>query len=253
MKNRHEEIMNILSSEGSATVGYLSQTLGVSEVTIRKDLNILEEKNKLYRSHGKAKLINTFTFTQNVNVKEKINVQEKNSIATAAAKIIDERDSIVIASGTTVTSFAKALINIKSKATVMSASTHVTAILSENKNFTIIQIGGTLRHSSGSVVGPTAERMTRKFSYNKLFIGVDGVDLDYGLTTTNDMEASLNVAMIEASQKIIVLTDSSKFGRRGFSKICNISDIDMIITDKGIPEKTLERLQEQGIEVIIAD
>lgn len=251
MRNRHEEIMNILRSEGSVSVAYLSKALKVSEITIRKDLNQLEEKNKLYRSHGKAKLISTFIFTQNVNVKAKINVPEKCAIAAEAAKLIEAGDSIIIASGTTVLEFAIAISSFKEDLTVLSASSNVTSVLSVNKIMTVIQIGGTLRHSSASVVGPYAQRMINQYSCSKLFIGVDGIDLEYGLTTTNGMEASLNIEMIKSANKVIVLTDSSKFGRRGFSKICNLTEVDQIITDKGIPADMLAALHELGVEVII--
>lgn len=95
----------------------------------------------------------------------------------------------------------------------------------------VIQLGGITRSSSVSVVGPFAEQMLRSFNCSKLFIGVDGIDPDFGLTTTNMLEASLNRAMIDAAQKVVVLADSSKFGRRGFSKICDLESVDRIITD----------------------
>lgn len=81
-----------------------------------------------------------------------------------------------------------------------------------------MQLGGMVRHSSSSVVGPISETMLAEFTFTKLFLGVDGIDLDFGLTTTNSLEASLNKAMIKAAQKIIVLADSSKFGKKGFSR-----------------------------------
>ena len=84
-------------------------------------------------------------------------------------------------------------------------------------------------------------------------MGVDGIDLDYGLTTTNMMEANLNQVMIQAAQKVVVLADSSKFGRRGFGKICDLDTVDHIITDKYVPSKTLEGLRERGIEVTVAE
>jgi len=104
-----------------------------------------------------------------------------------------------------------------------------------------------------SVVGPFAEQMLRHFNCSKLFVGVDGIDLEFGLTTTNMLEATLNGAMMNAAQKVIVLADSSKFGRRGFSKICDLEAVDRIITDSGIQPLYLERLRERGIEVIVVD
>jgi DeoR family transcriptional regulator of aga operon len=94
--------------------------------------------------------------------------------------------------------------------------------------------------------------MLAEFTFTKLFLGVDGIDLDFGLTTTNSMEASLNKEMIKAAHKIIVLADSSKFGRKGFGRICGLHEVDQIITDSGIDEKTKTKLFELGIDVTIA-
>ena len=101
--------------------------------------------------------------------------------------------------------------------------------------------------------GKYAESALSDFSCSKLFIGVDGIDLDFGITTTNMMAASLNRVMIQTAQKTIVLADSSKFGRRGFSKICDLEAVDRIITDNGIQPLYLDRLRERGIEVIVVD
>ena len=95
--------------------------------------------------------------------------------------------------------------------------------------------------------------MLRNFNCSKLFVGVDGIDTEFGLTTTNMLEASLNDAMINAAQKVVVLADSSKFGRRGFSKICDLEAVDRIITDSGVQQLYLDRLRERGIEVTVVD
>jgi len=133
--------------------------------------------------------------------------------------------------------------------TVVTAAVNVATVLSKDKNIDVVQLGGILRNSSVSVVGPFAEKMMQDFSCSKLFIGVDGFDTSFGLTTTNLMEANLNRIMMKAAQKIIVLADSSKFGLRGFSKICDISEIDQIITDDKAPQQYLEKLNDIGIEV----
>ena len=116
-----------------------------------------------------------------------------------------------------------------------------------------MQLGGMLRKSSSSVMGPYSEAILNEFFCSKLFLGVDGIDLEFGLTTTNMMEAHLNRQMISVSQKTIVLTDSTKFGKRGFGKICNIDEIDHIITDSGISEYIVNQLQSMGVTVTIVD
>lgn len=250
-EERHEIIIAELKKRESVGVAELSALLDVSSVTIRKDLNELEHESKLYRSHGKAILINPYINNRSVNEKEKLATEEKMIIGREGAAMISHDDSIIIASGTTMHALAR---NIKPthKLTVISASTVVSEILASQEAIDIIQLGGTLRHSSNSVVGKYAESILPNFCCSKLFLGVDGIDLDYGITTTDLREADLNREMMKIAQKVIVLADSSKFRRRGFSKICDMDEVDIIITDEGIPQKIASRLEEMGVKLIIA-
>lgn len=252
LPERHSRILALLQQSGSISVAQLSERFRVSEVTIRKDLSYLEQQKKLYRTHGSAILISPYISDRHVNEKEKKNVVEKQAIGAAAAALIAQNDSIIIASGTTMAFLARE-IKPEGRLTVITAAVPVTQILSQGPDIDVIQLGGITRTSSVSVVGPFAEQMLRNFNCSKLFIGVDGVDPEFGLTTTNMLEASLNRAMIEAAQKVVVLADSSKFGRRGFSKICDLESVDRIITDSNIQPLYLERLRERGIEVTVVD
>ena len=252
LPERHSRILALLQQSGSISVAQLSERFRVSEVPNRKDLSYLEQQKKLYRTHGSAILISPYISDRHVNEKEKKNVVEKQAIGAAAAALIAQNDSIIIASGTTMAFLARE-IKPEGRLTVITAAVPVTQILSQDPDIDVIQLGGITRTSSVSVVGPFAEQMLRNFNCSKLFIGVDGVDPEFGLTTTNMLEASLNRAMIEAAQKVVVLADSSKFGRRGFSKICDLESVDRIITDSNIQPLYLERLRERGIEVTVVD
>ncbi len=236
----------------SVLVSELATKLNVSSVTIRKDLTELEKEKKLYRNHGRAILINPYINDRNVNEKEKFFVEEKRLIGVCAANLITAKDSILIASGTTMHYFARQ-IHALEHLTVITASLQVSEILSQNPDIDIIQLGGLLRHSSLSVVTKYAEQMLSNFSCSKLYMGVDGIDLDFGITTTDMMEANLNRVMMQTAQKTIVLADSSKFGRRGFSKISDMEEVDHIITDSHISPTTAKRIEEMGIELTIAD
>lgn len=251
-EERQSIILELLIQHNSILVTDLATHLNVSSVTIRKDLTDLEREKKLYRNHGKAILIDPYIDNRNVSEKEKLYVEEKRLIGMKAASLITPKDSILIASGTTMHALARSIVPVD-ELTVITASMEVSNILASEKNIYIIQLGGILRHSSLSVVGKYAENILADFSCSKLFIGVDGIDLDFGITTTNMMEASLNRVMMQTAQKTIVLADSSKFGRRGFSKIADMEDADHIITDSHIPPSTALRLEEMGIEVTIAD
>ena len=251
-KKRQEQILEVLLKEESITVAELAELLDVSQVTIRKDLTELEQASKLYRSHGKAVLINPYINNRSVNEKEKIAVEQKEAIGREAAKLIDKDDSIIIASGTTVHALARN-IRPKHRLTVVSASLPASDILSQDENNDIIQLGGMVRHSSLSVVGQYSKQILENCSFSKLFLGVDGIDFDFGFTTTDMREAELNQQMMRAAQKVIVLADSSKFGKRGFAKIGNIDDIDLIITDAGISPHVISQINDHGINLIIAE
>lgn len=248
---RHTFILEELLKQGSLLVSELAERLDVSSVTIRKDLTELERAGKLYRSHGKAILINPFANNRSVNEKEGLNAEEKQQIGLEAAKLVSPNDSILLASGTTIHALARNL-HATDKLTVVSASLQATELLAQNDNIDIIQLGGVVRHSSLSVVGQYADMILKGCSFSKLYLGVDGIDLDFGISTTDMNEAELNRSMIRTAQKTIVLADSSKFGRRGFARICSMDDVDMIITDSHISAQLVREIEELGIELIIA-
>lgn len=250
LTERHQYIINKLKKESSVNVLDLCQNLKVSSVTIRKDLKLLEDKNILFRTHGGGTLSNPYAADRSVNEKEKIKSAEKSNIGSAAAALIQPNDCIIIASGTTVLSLAKN-IRPKESLTVITAALNVATELLHHPHIEVIQLGGILRKSSSSVTGAYAEKILEDFSCSKLFLGVDGIDVEFGLTTTNMMEAQLNRKMIECAQKTIVLADSSKFGKRGFGKICGLEVIEQVITDSGISDHMVKTLEGMGIEITI--
>ncbi|HOZ84213.1 MAG TPA: DeoR/GlpR family DNA-binding transcription regulator [Niabella sp.] len=247
---RHQQILELIKKEGSIKVNDLCTDFNVSSVTIRKDLQFLEDRNLLYRTHGGATLSNPYIADRHVDEKVALQAAEKHRIGEFAAKLIEPNDCILIASGTTVQFFAKNIF-AKDSLTVVTSALNVALELMNHQNVEVIQLGGIMRKTSASVTGVYAENLLKDFSCSKLFLGVDGIDLEFGLTTSNMMEALLNKKMIEASQKTIVLVDSSKFGKRGFGKICGLEDIEQIITDSNISEHTVNTLESMGVEVTV--
>lgn len=247
---RHQLILQRLQKEGHVAVLDLCKDLDVSSVTIRKDLKLLEDKNLLFRTHGGATLNNPYTADKPVNEKEKLQSAEKLRIAQAAAATIEPADSIIIASGTSVLALAKA-IQPRESLTVITSALNVALELIKHPQIEVVQLGGSVRQSSSSITGPYAQNVLADFYCSKVFLGVDGIDTEVGLTTTSVTEAHLNRQMIAASQKVIVLSDSTKFGRRGIGRICGIEDVNQVITDKGIPDHYVNHLESMGIEVTI--
>ena len=247
---RHKHILDCLARDGYVRVAEMAKELDVTTVTIRKDLKYLEEKKLLYRTHGSASPVNPQTQEVEVREKEKIHIDEKRRIAMAAAQLIEPDDSIIIASGSTVQMLGD-FIQPQGHLTVVTSSLKTAVQLNSMDRVDVIQLGGNVRKNSLSVVGVYTSQFFEQITCSKLFLGVDGIDLDYGSTNSNIGEALLNIKMIEASQRTIIMADSSKFGRRGFGRICNLDRIDVIITDSGITASVARAIEDAGIELII--
>lgn len=251
INRRQEEILNELNEKGYVNVVDLCETHNVSTVTIRKDLNFLENEKLLHRTHGGASKQPIYAFDRDVNVKEELQVKQKKQIAKEALKYINNNDYIILGSGSTIHYLARIITSFQ-KLTVLTPSLMASLELCKDKNINTIQLGGDIRNSATSVVGPIAEATLSQFSCNKLFLGTDGLHLDFGLSTSNAMEAHLNQTMINVAEKVIVLADSTKMNIRGFGKICSLDKIDVLITDEGIDNETKVKLEEMGIDVVVA-
>lgn len=248
--NRHTAILAELRTNGTVSVQQLSEKLHVSEVTIRKDLRVLEEQKLLFRKHGGASLTNSYASQRPVSEKAKISSSEKNLIAKAAVDLIKETDSVILGSGTTVHAMAK-YIHPEHKLNVITSSLAISLELAQRNSVSVIQLGGIMRSSSDSVVGPYAESFMDQITCGMLFLGVDGIDINYGITTTNLLEARLNQRFIDVSQITVLLADSSKFGKRGFGKICELDAVQHIITDQNVSQEMVNELEELGIKVTV--
>jgi DeoR family transcriptional regulator of aga operon len=251
VNRRQEDILKELNQKGYVNVVDLCETHNVSTVTIRKDLTFLENEKLLHRTHGGASKQPIYAFERDVNDKEGLQVEQKKQIAEEALNYINNNDYIILGSGSNI-HYLSRIINGFHKLTVLTPSLKVSLELSKERSIDTIQLGGNIRNSSTSAVGPIAEAILEQFSCNKLFLGTDGIHLEFGLSTSNALEAHLNQAMIDVSEKLIVLADSTKMNVRGFGKICNLNKIDVLITDSGIDDETKTKLEELGINVVVA-
>lgn len=250
--DRHQLILQKLQENGRVEIQELSESLQVSGVTIRKDLKLLEEKKLLFRTKGGGSTQNPYTIERPINEKEFIKAEEKKKIAKAALGLIGQNDSIIIGSGTTVFELARALHPSK-HLTVITPALKVVLELCNRPYVDVLQIGGLIHQSSSAAAGSFAERLLDDISCGVLFVGVDGIDPEFGLSITNLSEASLNMKMIGLSQTVVVMADSSKFDRRGIGRICSLEQVDYIITDNLVPHEKVRMLTERGVKVIIAE
>lgn len=248
---RRAKILEVLEEKGQITVKELSKMFNISEVTIRNDFAHLEKQNMLIRARGGAIQVkfSRLGFEPSLSDKQREFQAEKRRIGQAAVKLINEDDTILLDSGTTTTEIAKNLGQFKNL-TIITNALNIANILSEFEGIKIFMPGGFLRKKSLSLVGVLADQSFEKFFCDKLFLGADGFDTSYGLSTANSEEAHLNQIMIKNTKKVIVVTDSSKFERRRFAFIAPISEVDIVITDSGIDSEHKNRLEKNGVEVI---
>lgn len=247
---RHNRILRALKDQGFVTVSGLSDALDVSEVTIRRDLNWLEDRKLLQRTHGGATPRNHIVHDRPVSEKAAQHAEEKRRIGASAAALVETHDCIILASGTTVMQVAHHLADMPNL-TVITHAMNVALALTELPGVEVHLLGGLLRKTSTSVVGPVAEKTLEQFTCRKLFLGVDGFDIDHGLTTSNALEAHLNSCMIAAAEQVIVLADASKFGLRSFGRICGVDQLHRVITDDSVSPVVVNRLEDLGIAVTV--
>lgn len=252
VQQRRNQIVQLLRSSDTCHVGDLSRALGVSTVTIRADLDYLEQSGCISRSYGKAVLNTNFAFELEFREKEKLRSEAKQLIGQAAARLVDDGQSLIIDSGSTV-GFVPRYVDAHKRCTLMTNALNLANELVGDVRFQLMMTGGTLRPDSYSLCGPEAEQAVRLHHFDMLFIGADGIDLKAGVTTTNEQDAQLNRAMVQAVDQVVLLADSSKFGRRGFCVICPLPKVHTLITDSGIPDEYRRALMLAGVNVIVAD
>lgn len=247
---RRQHVLSLIQRDGRVLVAELSDALGISRITIRKDLDYLESKGLVQRTHGGALAPRGGAlFDPSLKEKEKQHSEEKKRIAEAAVKLVQEGQCVLLDSGTTTTAIATRLRSF-SRLTVITNAINIAAELSGTE-LEVLLTGGTLRKNSSSLVGPLAEDMLKEIHADILFLGVDGFDTEIGLTTPNVLEARVNRAMVHAAKRVVAVCDSTKFNQRSMALIVPPSAIDMIITDSGVSKEVQEALKAAEIEMMV--
>ncbi|BCA38043.1 DeoR family transcriptional regulator [Kluyvera ascorbata] len=249
---RREQIIQRLRQQGSVQVNDLSEWFGVSTVTIRNDLAFLEKQGIAVRAYGGALICDSNTPATEPSVEDKssLNTAVKRSIAKAAVELIKPGHRVILDSGTTTYEIAR-LMRQHTDVIAMTNGMNVANALLESEGVELLMTGGHLRRQSQSFYGDQAEQSLQNYHFDILFLGVDAIDLERGISTHNEDEARLNRRMCEVAERIVVVTDSTKFNRSSLHKIIDTQRIDVIIVDEGVPNESLEGLRRQGIDVIL--
>ncbi len=250
IEERRQHLLGRIQRDGRALVGELSDQLGISRITIRKDLEHLQSKGLIQRTHGGALAMQSGAlFDPSLLEKEKLHHKEKLRIAAAAIKMVSEGQCVILDSGTTTTAIARALRQF-SRLTIITNAVNIAAELT-NTDFEVILTGGILRKNSFSLVGPLAEDVLRDMHADILFLGVDGFDVQSGVTTPNVLESRVNRAMVRAATTVVAVCDSTKFGRHSLALIVPAAEVDVVITDSMLSAEHLENLRSAGLKVTL--
>jgi DeoR family transcriptional regulator, aga operon transcriptional repressor len=249
-EERRRAILEMIQEDGRVVVRDLARHFHTSLITIRKDLEFLHHQGQLERTHGGALPVKTGALMDSsLQEKERLHRQEKTRIAAAATRMIGKGQVIILDSGTTTTAIARSCRHLRNL-TIITNAINIGAELADS-SVEVILTGGVLRKNSFSLVGPLAEESLKKLSADLFFLGVDGFDVQYGLTTPNLLEARVNRAMAESARRTVVVCDSSKFGRRSLSLILPTAAVHETITDKNILKRDLITLREAKVEVTV--
>lgn len=251
-QDRYKKILELLEKDNSVKVSALTKLFNVSVETIRRDLEHLEGEGYLKRVHGGAVLEKIGSIEMNFSTREKEYQEQKLQIGEIASRFVKEGQSIALDVSTTNFELAKVLKKNFNKLNILTNSLSIAMELADMENYTIILSGGILRPQEYSLIGELAENNMGNFHVDTAFISISGISLREGLSDYGFGEVRVKRKMMQIAQEVIIVADSSKFDTVSLLKVCDFSDINMIITDADLKPGILEKYLKQGIEIVNA-
>lgn len=251
-EQRRREILEEVERAGRVTVAGLAARWGVSDMTIRRDLEELSEDEMLKKVHGGAVAVRKTGAEPHFTRKRSLNRPEKLAIARAAAPFVQDGHTIAMSAGTTTWYVASGLSGGRKDLSFITNSTNVAQALQESGWDQIVLSGGIFRTPSDALVGPFADRTIQTLNADILFLGVHGLDPEAGLTTPNIAEAETDRLLVQASRKVIVVADHTKLGVVALARIAPLPEVDVLITDERAPKETLREIELAGVKVVVA-
>ncbi len=247
-EERRSVILQMLTEHGGVKVQDLCEIFQVSEVTIRRDLEILESKNLITRIRGGA--VQQASPALETLFLDRLSLQReaKKSIAACAADIVDDGNVVILSAGSTTTFIARELRK-KKELTVVTTAINIASELAGLEHITLVVVGGIVRPGSYAMVGHMAEDALHSLNADIAFVGVDGIDIRTGFTTPNLMEAHVDKVMLQRARKKVIVADSSKFRRFALSPVVGIHDVDLLITDAEGDTEYIDQLKRSGLEI----
>jgi DeoR/GlpR family transcriptional regulator of sugar metabolism len=248
---RRNNILELVQEQKSVMVTDLSTRFNVTEETIRRDLEKLEKEGMIKRTYGGAVIKDSTQSDLPFKVRETKNMEGKVRIGAKVAEFIEDGDSIMLDSSSTALYVAKSIKN-KKRLTVITNCYNIVLELSGSKDFRIICTGGTLNANAMSFVGHSAENFVQGYNADKAIISCNGMDIDKGITDSNEMEAEVKKSMAGACKQNFLAVDSTKFSKVSFIRLMDFNQVDYIVTDKTLSAEWEKMLKNKGIEIVYA-
>ena len=248
---RRNEILAVLKDEGKVIVADLSRKYNVTEETIRRDLEKLENDGYAERTYGGAVVKGSEKDELPFLVRKRENAEAKKSIATSLCDLIHDGDRIMLDASTTALFVAKQ-IKEKKNITVITNSLEIMLELSDVQGWKVLSTGGEMKGRALSLVGYQAERMIDGFHVDKAIISCKGVDLKKGFSDSNELDAGIKKKMLDSATIKIMAVDNCKFDQISFTQVIGFSEIDILATDMKLSEEWEERLHQNGVELLYA-
>ena len=246
---RRQEILKRLQTNGMVSIQSLADELQVSSMTIRRDLNRFADQGLVRMESGGALLNSSTLYEHNMTIKSGIMFDEKVRIAQKCLDFIKKGDSIFLDAGTTTNELAR-LLSVRKNLVVMTNSLLAANSMIEMRDSKIIMCPGEFRELSMAYLGPLTASFVSQFTIDTLFLALDGIDLEKGLSVPDFLDGTTKQSLMEHARKVICVADSSKFNHAFLYRIAPLSNIDCIITDNGLDEQTLERFSAKNITII---
>jgi len=247
---RQELILDAVRATGGARVSELVDTLGVSDMTVRRDIEALARRGLVTRVHGGATTAGSSVEEPGFAVKSGRDTAAKQAIAAAAATLVEPGSSVALSGGTTTRAVATALLGVP-RLTVVTNSLPVAEVLWTGEDTTVVLTGGE-RTPSEALVGPVAVAALRGLHVDRLLLGVHGMDVEAGLTTPNLAEAETNRALVASARRVAVVADSSKWGVVGLSTIAALHEVDVVVSDDGLDPAARTAIGERCGRLVLA-
>lgn len=252
MVERRHAILEILQKEGSADINELAECLNVSSMTIRRDLKELAGSGSISILQGVAMLNDGALCEYNMLVKHDIAVDEKRSIARRCLDFIQDGDSVFLDAGTTAKEFATLVRRSNKSINVLTHSLLAANELTGSRHASMVMCPGEYRDMSIAFMGPLTDDFIRKFQIDTLFLTIEGVDLNGGVSVVDIADGHTKRVLMDQAKRVILMADSSKFGKSFFYKVAPLEEVDVIVTDENLDDKTFEAYSSVCKQVIRA-